>query len=313
MRSGRGVCARLTGLLALLALASRADAQTGDSLCDARQSTADTCVIAADQTLPDGGVLTFTKPNVRVRSNLTFGHCAPDPTTACASDADCAPPARCLRTAETIQVAGQLSVDAGGKITARGKAAAGDTIGPDGGAITLSAHDVSLAGTVGVSADGTTGVPAGHAGRIGIDADGTVTLAASAFLDASTSSGGCGGTIGIGYGAKTPATLTADGQLSVDGVTLGGTIELVARDQLTLIGTLGASNTNSDRSRPVCAEGTGGGTIRLGAASIDFDGSARARGKEAAGGVVRFEGVRGVTLDSPRSGAAISVTGGDAN
>src|SRR5207253_797085 len=159
-----GACVRLTGLLALLALAGRAAAQTGDSLCDARQSTADTCVIAADQTLPDGSVLTFTKPNVRVRSNLTFGRCAPDPATACASDADCAPPARCLRTAETIQVAGLLSLDAGAKITARGKAAAGDAIGPDGGAITLSARDVSIAGTVGVSAEGTTGVPAGHAG-----------------------------------------------------------------------------------------------------------------------------------------------------
>ena len=79
MRSGRGACARLTGLLALLALAGRVAAQTGDSLCDARQSTVDTCVIAADATLPDGGVLTFTKPNLRVRSNLTFGHCAPDP------------------------------------------------------------------------------------------------------------------------------------------------------------------------------------------------------------------------------------------
>ena len=124
MRSGRGACARLTGLLTLLALAGRVAAQTGDSLCDTRQSTADTCVIASDATLPDGGVLTFTKPNLRVRSNLTFGHCAPDPATACASDADCAPPARCLRTAETIQVAGLLSVDAGGKITARGKAAA---------------------------------------------------------------------------------------------------------------------------------------------------------------------------------------------
>src|SRR5256885_9413240 len=163
MRSRRGACARLTGLLALLALAGRAAAQTGDSLCDARQSTADTCVIAADQTLPDGSVLTFTKPNVRVRSNLTFGRCAPDPATACASDADCAPPARCLRTAETIQVAGLLSGDAGGKTRAGGRAAAGDTIGPDGGAITLSAHDVSLADMVGVSADGAPGVPAGHA------------------------------------------------------------------------------------------------------------------------------------------------------
>src|SRR3989442_8159721 len=168
-----GACARLTGLLALLALAGRVAAQTGDSLCDTRQSTADTCVIASDATLPDGGVLTFTKPNLRVRSNLTFGHCAPDPATACASDADCAPPARCLRTAETIQVAGLLSVDAGAKITARGNAAAGDTVGSDGGAITLSAHDVSLAGTVGVSAASTTGVPAGQPGGIEIEGDGT--------------------------------------------------------------------------------------------------------------------------------------------
>ncbi|HUE29308.1 MAG TPA: hypothetical protein VMR79_00430, partial [Verrucomicrobiae bacterium] len=247
-----------------------------------------------------------------MRSDLTFGHCAPDPATACASDADCVSPARCLRGAETVQVAGLLSVAVGAKITARGTAATSDTIGPDGGALTLSAHDVSLAGTVSVSTQGTTGVPAGHAGRIGIDADGTVTLAASAFLDASSSSGGCGGAIGVGNGAKTPVTLTAGGQLSVDGATLGGTIELVAGDQLTLLGTLRASNTNTDRSRPVCAEGAGGGTIRLEAASVDFDGSARARGTQAAGGVVRLDGVRAVTLDFPGAAAAISVTGGDA-
>src|SRR5206468_166704 len=52
---------------------------------------------------------------------------------------------------------------------------------------------------------------------------------------------------------------------------------------------------------------------RLGAASVAFDGSARARGREGAGGVVRLEGVRAVTLDSPRRAAAISVTGGDVN
>src|SRR5439155_16570167 len=227
MTSSCGACARLTGLLALLALAGRAAAQTGDSLCE---STADTCVIAADQTLPDGSMLTFTAPNVRVRSTLTVGftaRCAPDPATACASDADCAPPARCLRTAQlTIEVAGLLTLDASAKIIARGLAAAGDTIGPDGGTITLSAHDVNLAGSIRVPAEaqGTLGVPAGHAGRIAIDADGTVMLAPTAFLDASTSSGGCGGTIGIGNGAKTPATLSAAGLLVVDGATFGGTI-----------------------------------------------------------------------------------------
>src|SRR5438477_276042 len=176
MRSGRGACARLTGLLALLALAGRVAAQTGDSLCDARQSTVDTCVIAADATLP-----------------------------------------------------------------------------------------------------------------------------ASAFLDASTSSGGCGGTIGIGNGAQTPATLTADGLLSVDGATLGGTIALVARDQLTLIGTgtLLASNTDGDAStRPPCAGDASspppcgglvqarGGTIQLEGARVLFEGLARARGKQGEGGVV---------------------------
>src|SRR5439155_920091 len=98
-------------------------------------------------------------------------------------------------------------------------------------------------------------------------------------------------TIAIGSGAKTPATLSAGGLLSVAGATLGGTIDLVARDQLTLIGTLEASNTNGDvPSRPPCAGGAGGGAIRLGAASVAFDGSARARGREAAGGVVRLEG-----------------------
>src|SRR5207247_2037619 len=155
-----------------------------------QQSTDDTCVIAQDVTIPDGSVLTFTKPNLRVHSALTVAptaRCSPDPPTACASDADCPPPARCLRTA-------QVSIQASGLLT----------------------------------------------------------------LDASTSSGGCGGTIGIGTGAHTPLTLTAAGVLSVDGATVGGTIHLVAKDQLTLTGTLGASNTNGDESaRPPCTDVTG--------------------------------------------------------
>ena len=322
MATSRGARARralaTAGLLVLVAPAGRAAAQTGDFLCDSRQSTPDTCVIARNFPIPDGSVLTFTAPNVRVRRTLTTvftARCAAGPPAPCASDAQCAAPARCLRTARlTMQVARRLTLDSSEKITARGRAVPGDTIGPDGGAITLSALDVSLGGTVGVSAEGTTGVPAGHAGAIVIDADGTVTLASTARLDASTSRGGCGGTIAIGSGAKTPATLSAGGLLSVAGATLGGTIDLVARDQLTLIGTLEASNTNGDvPSRPPCAGGAGGGAIRLGAASVAFDGSARARGREAAGGVVRLEGVRAVTLDSPRRAAAISVTGGDVN
>ncbi|TMA55623.1 MAG: hypothetical protein E6J75_11525, partial [Deltaproteobacteria bacterium] len=264
-----------------------------------------------------------------MRSTLTVGftaRCAPDPATACASDADCAPPARCLRTAQlTIEVAGLLTLDASAKIIARGLAAAGDTIGPDGGTITLSAHDVNLAGSIRVPAEaqGTLGVPAGHAGRIAIDADGTVMLAPTAFLDASTSSGGCGGTIGIGNGAKTPATLSAAGLLVVDGATFGGTIHLVARDRLALTGTLQASNTDGAlSSRPPCTDDPGGpppcggaleargGTIELEAARVLFQGLARARGREAEGGIVRLEGGREVTLDSSAPSPAIIVTGG---
>src|SRR4029077_16299305 len=54
----------------------------------------------------------------------------------------------------TLPVAGLLTLDASAKITAPGRAVAGDTIGPDGGTITLAAHDVSLAGAGGVSGEG---------------------------------------------------------------------------------------------------------------------------------------------------------------
>ena len=309
----------------VFALAGRVSAQSGDPLCDAQQSTADTCVIAADSTIPDGSVLTFTAPNVRVRSTLTVAftaRCSPDPATPCASDADCTAPARCLRTKQlSIQVPGLLTLDPGAKIFARGLAVTGDLVGPDGGAVTLEAHDVSLAGMVSVSAGGPSSIPAGRAGTIAIDADGTVTLAPSAWLDAATSRGGCGGTIDIGAGARTPATLTANGEIGVDGATIGGSIHLVATDQLGVPGMLLASNTNGDpSSRPPCADtgmspcplDAGGGSVRLEAASVLFSGVARARGKEGAGGSVRLQGVRQVTLDSAQA-PAISVTGGDAD
>ncbi len=312
--------------LFLVALGAHAAAQTGDFLCDAAQSTVDTCVIASDATVPDGSALTFTAPNVHLRSKLTVAataRCSPDPPTPCVSDFDCTAPARCLRTKQlSLEAAGLLTIDPTGKIIANGVAVNGtmpDVIGPDGGSVTLVAHDMTLGGTVDVTTGGTTSIPAGHAGTIVIDADGSVTSTGS--LDASTSRGGCGGSVLIGAGMKVPTTLATGGTIAVDGSTIGGTIHLVATGQLTASGMLSAENTNGDpSSRPACVDPAppcpllaGGGTVRLEAGSLVFTGRARARGKEGAGGGVRLQGVRQVMLDSPANGPAINVTGGDAD
>src|SRR5215470_4225656 len=160
----------------LVAPQRRGAADTGDFLCDATQSTADTCVIVGTSTVPDQSVLRFEKPNVRVRGRVLVqftGRCELDSTIACASDADCAAAGSCERTAEmTLVVGGLLTVELHGEISARGQAVAGDTIGPDGGNITLDTHDLSLAGVVSVTALGFNGIPAGHAGGIVVNADG---------------------------------------------------------------------------------------------------------------------------------------------
>jgi hypothetical protein len=305
----------VVALLALLSPAARGAAETGDVLCDAALSTPDTCVVP-DGTIavPDGAVLRFAAPNVRVAGSLAFQftRCSVA-MTPCASDADCTAPDECVRvrTGEAgFAVDGTFTLDTRAELVARGEAIAGDTIGPDGGRLTITAQDVNLAGMIRVTAESATGVvPAGRGGAITVTANGAVTIAPSGRLEASTSRGGCGGTITI----TGPATLDAAGLLDVDGATGGGTIRLSARDALGVSGTLQASNTNSDRQhRPACGDGKGGGEIWLEASRVTFTGSARARGREAAGGTLRVRGERAVTLDSTLGTVPINVSGGDA-
>ncbi len=304
------------GLLFGLTFAATASGQTGDRLCDATQSTADTCVITGAFPFPDMTVLTFTKPSVDLRGSLTIttsGVCSLAPATACASDADCVAPARCARPKHVMfNVAGTFTIEAHAAVVARGEAAATDTIGPDGGTITIAAHDVTVAGTLDVSAVGVTGIPAGRGGQIVVHAAGSVTLAATARLDGSTARGGCGGSITID-GAD---TIAASGLVTVDGAALGGKIELDARGLVTAAATFQASNTDGDLAdvakRP-CADGHGGGRITINGGRITFTGAAKANGREAAGGVVRLEGERDVTVDSNVGTTPISVFGGDQN
>src|SRR6185436_16949961 len=110
-------------------------AETGDFLCDAVQSTADTCVIVGTWLVPADPVLRFAKPNARVRHFLpaaVTGTCADALAEPCTSDAGCTAPARCTRTGGVaMEVAGTLSLDSDAEITARGEAVSGDTLGPD--------------------------------------------------------------------------------------------------------------------------------------------------------------------------------------
>src|SRR6059036_457607 len=88
------------GILVGLLWGGIATAQTGDGLCDARQSTAETCVVLGTFTVPDDSVLSFTAPNVVIHGSITVsssGTCSLVPAGPCASDADCLVPARCDR------------------------------------------------------------------------------------------------------------------------------------------------------------------------------------------------------------------------
>jgi len=298
-------------LLALGAAPARAQS-SGDALCGTK-STPDACVISGNFTVTDGSTLTFSRPNVVVRGTLTVafaGVCSLEPATSCVSDAKCTAPARCLRTGRiTIQAAGTLGVDTTGQILARSQGIVGDVVGPDGGSITLVAHDVSVAGTLGVSAEAPAGVTAGRGGTIVLQAEGAATVAPSGRLDASTARGGCGGTIT----ATGALTLAAGGVFNVAGATRGGTIDVGARDYVSASATFEASNTNSDQStRPACPDGRGGGHIWIQGGLVEFTGAAKAEGRQGFGGVVRLEGVRGVTVDSGVGAIPIDVSGGEA-
>ncbi|HJQ85070.1 MAG TPA: hypothetical protein VKA21_13385, partial [Candidatus Binatia bacterium] len=304
--------ALLLACLLAAAAARSAGAGTGDGLCDAKESTPTTCVIVADASVPDGTTLTFDLPEVELRSKLTVafaGRCTVEGATACASDGDCVPPARCDRTGRlTVQAAEKITIDGRGQIVARSQAVVGDEVGPPGGTVILEAHDVTVEGTVVVVADGATGVPAGHGGRIEVHADGSVVIEPGGRLDASTARGGCGGTIVVAQ----PISMVAGGTVNVDGATVGGTIALTARSYMSIPGTLQASNTNGDlASRPACEDGRPSGSIALAASRLHFSGSAKARGREGAGGVVRFDAERSVILDSAVGTTPISVFGGD--
>ncbi len=298
-------------LVAVLCVAGPVAAETGDVLCDSGRSTSDTCVVS-DTTWVAAGVLTFTAPNVRVAGTLTIqfpGLCGLDPTTPCASDADCTAPDLCARTGEVpFVVAGTFSVDPHAAVVATGQAVVGDTIGPEGGAITITAHDVTVAGSLDVSTAGITGIPAGHAGSITITADGAVAVPASGTLDASTLRGGCGGSVVV-TGA---AMLDAAGEIDVYGATHGGTIHLEAGSAVSIASSLDASNMSSDsRTRPACAEGKGGGQIHVEGSQVTFTGSANARGLQAAGGGIFLVGETDVTVDSHLGQVPFIVTGGD--
>jgi hypothetical protein len=302
-------------VLAALALVARlALAETGDVLCGP-ESTPDTCVIGNALLPPDGPVLRFARPDVIVRGRLLAEpRCSSEPARPCSKDTDCAP-ASCLRTATiAFEVGGLLAVELPAEISARSTAVLGEEMGPDGGRIALSAGEVRIEGMLNVRADGLSGVPAGRAGSIAIDASGAVTLTSTARLDASTTRGACGGSITVGSGPTAPETISADGQLLVQGATFGGRIALTARERATAGGTLEASNTNrSLQTRPTCLDGFGGGQVVFTAPRVAFSGVARAQGLTGNGGVIRLTGEDEVTVDSGVGGAALSVTGGDAD
>jgi hypothetical protein len=304
--------------VALLALAlapdGRSAAESGDFLCDPEESSAETCVIVGNWSVPPGVVLRFTAPNVSVRGTVRgeiIGRCMFAPTAACQADSDCSLPDRCLRLGEvSLEAAEVLSIETSARVTAVGQPVVGDARGPDGGRITLLAREVRVAGIVSAAAASLLGVEAGAGGTVAIDAERAVVIAPTAGLDASSARGGCGGTIVIG----TPSSLEVNGTLAVDASTFGGTISLTARGYLSVAGNLEASNTNSDlRTRPACASAAGGGRIEVDAASIYFTGAARARGAQAAGGVVRVQAEGDVTVDSGVTGPAVNVSGGDGN
>ena len=292
-----------------------AGAETGDVLCDAAQSTLLTCVIVGTKTVPDGSTLRFDRPNVRIGGTISVApapRCALAEETTCASDQDCAELAPCLRPRRIeIIVDEVLTVDRQGRILARGDAVAGDVNGSAGGSVTLVAGAVDIAGTLDVSAAGRPGVKAGAGGRLAIDAAGPVTVRTTARLDASTSTGGCGGTIRVGD-TLVPDTIEVHGDATVEGATLGGRIQLEARDGVVVTGILEASNTSGDAaSRASCSDGTGGGSVGLQGSRVEVNGRTWARGREGGGGQLRFTAERELVVDSLENQAALSVFGGD--
>jgi len=312
----------LLSLAAFLAAPSPpADAETGDFLCDAAQSTLLTCVIVGTKSVPDGSVLRFGRPSVRIGGTITVApaaRCALSEQTSCASDQDCGPLAPCLRPRRIEIVADDvLTVDRQRGILARGDVVTGDSVGADGGSVTLVAAAVDIAGFVDVSAAGRSGVKAGAGGTLVINATRAVTVRTTARLDASTSTGGCGGMILVGD-TLVPATIevhgnaTATPTATVEGATLGGRMELEAREGIVVTGELEASNTSGDAAgRPPCSGGNGGGYIRLAASRVEVNGRAWARGKEGGGGQLRFIAEQELVVDSLEGQAALSVFGGE--
>src|ERR1043165_6013607 len=76
-------------LLILLLASSAAAVESGDFMCDARDSTRDTLVSSGSCVVPDGTLLPFTRNNAGVRGSIVTGcrgTCTTDPPSACASD-----------------------------------------------------------------------------------------------------------------------------------------------------------------------------------------------------------------------------------
>src|SRR5262249_58487867 len=117
----------------------------------------------------------------------------------------------------------------------------------------------------------------------------------------------------VGRPPPLPATLdVAKGAtLTVEGASLGGSIDVAANARVTVAGALQASNTSGDHMRPRCDDGKGGGRIDLTAPGVQLTGIARARGTEAAGGTITFEGETEVSIDSSVAITSIDVSGGD--
>jgi cysteine-rich repeat protein len=313
-------CRRLVAVLWFAAWigtpAATAAAASGDFLCDAGRSTLLTCVIAGTQNVPDGSVLFFDRRNVRLEGTLsveTTGRCSRNQAVTCRSDSGCSEAAgRCERR-KTIEIVvdGLFTVDRAGRVQARGEAVAGDTVGPDGGSIRVMAGAADIAGTLDVSASGRLAIKAGRGGSLVVDTAGPLRLGDTARLDASTGSGGCGGTIRLGE-ATQPSRIDVHGLLTVDAATLGGTIEIGARGDVVITGDLDASNTSGILgSRAVCSDGAGGGRVTVEASRVALRGRLWALGRQAAGGTAALIGETEVVLDSLETPAAVNLTGGD--
>jgi cysteine-rich repeat protein len=314
-RRARAIAMLLAAAASLALPRDSVGVENGDILCDVAQSTLLTCVIVGTKTVADETSLHFSRRNVRIDGTITVtpaGRCALSDQTSCVSDQDCGALAPCLRPRRLeIVVADVLTVDRQGRILARGDAVTGDLTGSDGGSVTLVAGTVDIAGILDVSAAGRPGVKAGAGGTLVINATGSVAARTTARLDASTSTGGCGGSIIVGD-TLVPGTIDLHGDATAEGATLGGRMRLEARDGIVIGGVLEASNTSSDVvGRAPCSDGTGGGYIRLSASRIEVNGRAQARGREGGGGQLHFIAQRELMVDSLETPPAFSVFGGD--